>query len=499
MRYRARGRPILLLAFLSLVYSTLASGSQAGSRIVDGQRVPESQYPTVGRVSSSSAINQPFPNNHFCTGTLIAPNAVLTAAHCVGGMGNTDGRFILGGKTYSTVAVHVHPKYKPNAQDEVDLAVMILSENVAGVTPSVLNRQAPTVGTELTIVGYGLEGTGQGGTNNDVPPEGFVNVGKTPLDELTSNLLIWEFGPGESNTAPGDSGGPAFVTRNSTLYLAGVTSGGDKQDASHGDRSYDARVDTETAWIDGIAGNGGGGGGGGDTPTITITSSLSYSPQAPAPGDTVTFTVSASHSQGATLSYSWDFGDGSTGSGSSATHTYSTAGSYTVTVTVSAATGTPATDSAQVSVGEGELTPTRASVRLNFMRDGRDSMKFMSQLELLDRTTLAGTRLQFNLAGITGSVVLDHRGKGTSGTIKVKARSRGSRADEPLPAGSLVDIRISYNRSTFNPNWTLDDAPFGFWTTATFDCSVTLDGTGYLAQQQQGFYKESNTKGRFNY
>src|SRR5206468_2811748 len=58
----------------------------------------------------------------------------------------------------------------------------------------------------------------------------------------------------ESNTAPGDSGGPAYLHVNGTYYVAGVTSGGDRDDSAIGDHSFDTRVDAYAAWIDSIVG-----------------------------------------------------------------------------------------------------------------------------------------------------------------------------------------------------------------------------------------------------
>jgi len=59
----------------------------------------------------------------------------------------------------------------------------------------------------------------------------------------------------ESNTAPGDSGGPAFVTVDGVRYVAGVTSGGEGRVHSLGDVSFDTRVDVFASWIDSIVGN----------------------------------------------------------------------------------------------------------------------------------------------------------------------------------------------------------------------------------------------------
>ena len=219
------------------------SAALAGTvqRIVNGTQT--NGYEAVGIV------------NDQCTGTLIAPNAVLTAAHCVEGMSASNGSFEVGGQTYSTKSFHVHP----NA--DADLAVMILNEDVQGITPYQLNRTTPYVGQMLTLVGFGATGNGNSGHNGSF---GVKHEGQTPIDQITNDLIIWNFdNNNESNTAPGDSGGPAFVELDGQLFIAGVTSGGDRADAAIGDTSYDGRVDSFVNWIDDVAGTSGDNGGGG--------------------------------------------------------------------------------------------------------------------------------------------------------------------------------------------------------------------------------------------
>ena len=195
--------------------------------------------------------------NNGCTGTLIAPNAVLTAAHCVEGGGSHT--FEVNGQTYTATKAVIHPDYQGK---DVDLAVMILDQNVTGITPYELNRVTPQVGEMLTIVGFGATGDGNTGHNGDF---GVKHEGTTPIDKVDDVSIIWNFdNNSESNTAPGDSGGPAFLNHGGKIVLAGVTSSGLKADASIGDTSFDTRVDAFVGWIDSVAGTFDGSTGGGD-------------------------------------------------------------------------------------------------------------------------------------------------------------------------------------------------------------------------------------------
>lgn len=190
---------------------------------------------------------------YYGSGTLIAPQYVLTAAHVAQGVANTAGRVKIGNTVYGTSQVFVYPGYKPSlfGTDQAnDLAIYKLSSPVSGVTPIEINRTTPYVGQLLTLVGYGGGGTGDTGSNGDY---GTKRVGTTPIDAVSSTLISWNFdNNSESNTAPGDSGGPALVTLGGKYYVAGITSGGDSTTASLGDHSFDTRVDVYASWIDSI-------------------------------------------------------------------------------------------------------------------------------------------------------------------------------------------------------------------------------------------------------
>jgi secreted trypsin-like serine protease len=186
------------------------------------------------------------------SGTLIAPNYVLTAAHgVIGGAGNPASVTfqINGDSTTQLVAdqIFFNPAYTGiAAADGIvrnDLAIVHLASPAPADVPFYsLYSSAITTGTRLYMAGYGAGGDGFGGTTPG-PDAAVKRSGQNIADVLlpygsvhdsyvfdfdgpdnTSNL----FGGGtlganvEATLGAGDSGSPAFVLDHGVYKLAGV-------------------------------------------------------------------------------------------------------------------------------------------------------------------------------------------------------------------------------------------------------------------------------------
>src|SRR5262249_47235942 len=115
-----------------------------------------------------------FQGGGFCSGSLIAPNVVLTAGHCVQdpiegfytGTGKAIAASSMGptpttGFTRHAVAgMAAHPTFDPNFSScpnaGIDIGLVRLAAPLSGVTPVKINSgSAPSANTSCAAAGYG--------------------------------------------------------------------------------------------------------------------------------------------------------------------------------------------------------------------------------------------------------------------------------------------------------------------------------------------------------
>lgn len=190
----------------------------------------------------------------ICSGTLIAPRVVMTAAHClVGAVAAIAAVFPEGGTRtdYEAAGFAIHPKYTLRHLTANDVALMILETPVANVAPLPLAQHAPRAGKTVTIVGYGDDGLSGAGRKR----VGEVRLKRCPRSVRVTGgsvrlkrLLCWRPRVETSDTCSGDSGGPLLADGT----VAGVHSGGIGTGSCPTQLSFDTNVARYRPWIDGV-------------------------------------------------------------------------------------------------------------------------------------------------------------------------------------------------------------------------------------------------------
>ncbi|MEZ4319652.1 MAG: trypsin-like serine protease [Myxococcota bacterium] len=180
-------------------------------QIVNGS--PEPGFPSVVSLGVGPI--------HVCTGSVIAPRVVLSAAHCSGDL-PLEAIVQFGSATFGPdiyepehsirlASAVVHPDYVPLengiTNGEYDFAVAVLAEDAP--VEAVFFRTEPLgpddIGKKVRSVGYGIDETGEG--------SGHKRSAELTVSDFDEQFLISRSSDNEgANICSGDSGGPQYAT-----------------------------------------------------------------------------------------------------------------------------------------------------------------------------------------------------------------------------------------------------------------------------------------------
>jgi uncharacterized protein (TIGR03382 family) len=248
-----RSLTCLLLALLCI------SPSRADDRVVGGSQVPRGRWPDVVAV---------LLRNGVCTGTLVAPDVVLTAAHCIAGepyevVVDTIDYARPGGERIRVAWARAYPSW----EYRYDVGVLMLDQPATFAKPRVVTsactaRALLTPGRRVEIVGFGLA-TVEGLDSNTRLHQASVPVtDPTCARDPACNPDVaphGEFTAGGhgADSCFGDSGGPVYIdTQDGHGHaLVGIVSRGLALPAAPcGNGGVYVRVDKVISWIQSVTG-----------------------------------------------------------------------------------------------------------------------------------------------------------------------------------------------------------------------------------------------------
>lgn len=173
------------------------------------------------------------PTAGFCSGIVLSPDVILTAAHCVPSgadlrvhFRDENGKPVL----LPVIATISHPGYVANAvrgrQRSIDLALVRLASPLPDrFRSAVIASAVPPAqeGTEFRIAGFGVTREGVGASS------GQLRVATVEARAPLSRVLLWTRDPRHRGTGActGDSGGPVFEAASESVAALTLWSAGD--------------------------------------------------------------------------------------------------------------------------------------------------------------------------------------------------------------------------------------------------------------------------------
>jgi secreted trypsin-like serine protease len=239
-------------------------GFRPTPQIVGGTDANISELPWQVSIAAAQA-----PSNltgHFCGGSLIKPNWVVTAAHCLDGetlpkqikvVTGTDD-LNSGGKKLAVTKIIIHPKYNADTNNN-DIALVKLAGKAKMQPISLISKKVEesTLKPDALVT---VSGWGYTKENGDVSPK--LQEAEVPIVDrqkcnapdaydgsITDNMICAASPEGGVDSCQGDSGGPLVVKKTDGKFvLAGIVSWGEGC-ARAGKPGVYTRVSKYVSWV----------------------------------------------------------------------------------------------------------------------------------------------------------------------------------------------------------------------------------------------------------
>ncbi len=212
-----------LTAMAGCSYETEFSSKKLyGPEVVGGVKADYSQFPSIVVIADAD------DNGEHCSATLIKPDLVLTAAHCIVndpiedfyGVYGTSDLYSGEGQLLEFKRSMAHQDYATSGKDRNDIGLILLKEKIsdAVTVPILLPEAYDTFISKDDIVTL----TGYGENSNLIYGE-LYSV-ELPVIERDGLEMVLGDMYGASGACYGDSGGPSYVTtKGGVQKVTGIT------------------------------------------------------------------------------------------------------------------------------------------------------------------------------------------------------------------------------------------------------------------------------------
>lgn len=173
----------------------------------------------------------------LCSGTVVGPRQVLTAAHCLSSSTVAvstplwENGLDVGRLMASSWVVHPHFRIEPTGFIN-DAAVVTFEVDLPNPSLPLLTGEPTVLGHRVYLAGWGA------------PVLDFA-VGYADLSIVNATHIGYVYGNTASNTCSGDSGGPMYRVVNGQPAVIGITSTGTLDDCGEGDRPLFTNLQSE--------------------------------------------------------------------------------------------------------------------------------------------------------------------------------------------------------------------------------------------------------------